>query len=362
MEPIYVRGCRGSIGNFNEGVYLKKYNNILYTDSGIFYSETDKSGIIIDCDNGYVVQGYYNGFVNFNEKIASHFGINTSSSNNDLEKWIINRIYTGETGASVSLARTNLSNTLGRIYVNNAIKVCSAKEWRTGKNDCDSVIIFESQDIEEELEYLSRDASISTVLFVGGVDRKTIYYNLSTKGKTPTQDFIEKTTQLQHIKKIGLITYGWLSNNDVRLLLEKRVATIYCLYEAAMTGRNGFFPLKEYYATNPMLLSIGSCNEFFLEKIVFSLYQQAVHLLLASRANYWTREFSLARILKTLYNGWIFANKEKILMEEGNYPDLYIISGKIGANEKEFLENGLPIVTSPYIKGVIINGKFYTTK
>jgi len=359
MEPIYIRGCRGLIGNFNTGVYLKKHSHVLYTDLGINYSETDKSGITIDCDNGYVVQAYYNGFINFNKQIARDFEIKTSSLNKNMEKWIINKIYTGETGASVSYAGTTISSPLGKLYEKNTIKVCNIQEWKAG-NNCESIIIFENQDIKEQLEYLSKDTNINTILFVGGVNRRTIFHSLSNKGKTPIQDFIESASEFSHNKKIGLITYGWLSNNDVKLLLEKGVPTIYCLYEAAMTGRNGFFPLKEYYAKNPSLLSIGGCNEFFLEKLNLSLYQQAVYLLLISRANYWSQEFGIARVLKTLYNGWIFAKKEKIFMDEGNLPDLYIIDGKIGDIEKEFLENGLPLIIPSSIKGIIINGNYHT--
>ena len=349
MEPILLKNCTRVIGLARGKLTVIPVESVLVNEySEVHYNTSLKSGYVIDCERGVIVQAAYNGFLTLARRTFSEPVIDNTvdekrkKSSTALEHVVLWHILAGSTGFSIEGGCEDFENSVDELkQLFEHIKFICLREVRAGGepladkqsksarplcmliSDID-ILSGEYTSVLSKLGERTTENAKSIVYVLTGIDRRLVLRFMSERRSTPLSTLLTWLTSHSPQVTVVIVTHGWISARDLELIANmEKVYLVHCPYTSMSSGYGGFFPLKEMLSRMPQRLVIGTCvpgNETpFTSMMDFLVLEK-----LLTSYNYWSPTPTVEDIAFMLYNGWKIVDELKSCIEPGCKPDLVV--------------------------------------
>ncbi|MGC8675233.1 hypothetical protein [Fervidicoccus sp.] len=383
MEEILFKNIKGIVGVYEKKPTLLRTSEIFIDEQGsLHYEKIKKTGRVIDCKNGVVMQSFFNGGLDLN--------IYMKNSENIIDNIYFDNSYLlrGESKISKELLelaiRRNIIESLlgavtGTIHIGLKCSHVIEHSSKFGfKTLCGPIIYGENIIDKNEINnyaylknivlnvYLNKNLKLEHLKnFIENYDNKvTINYRLpnshleylsmlKTTGNTP----ILSLAKMNLIKgKIIISNVNWITNTEIELMKEKDIFLENSPVMSSYLGIGSVLPIAEFMKdklTDKIIIG----TDYFFEGLFQNLVTNLFIFFILQRFFYSSRAIKWNDVINMLWNGWQLISSEKYCIKDGCEPDLVLIDN-INWGDLNF-ERAIFNSNLFNIKGIYINKKSY---
>ncbi|MEM4463428.1 MAG: hypothetical protein QXR98_04280 [Fervidicoccaceae archaeon] len=321
--PIQLESCSGVIGLSRGIPKMIKAERLLIDHEGLSFSRGDRSGTVLDCRKGFVVQSFFNGFSDSSDFPISSHGIDSSTERSFFRDSLI----LGWGGGIFRIRRSNgkkedillicpLNSESMNILEQ---REASLSEEKMRESGCIEGIFIErvSSLNENDIEKLKRRFEESNFYFVVKtlLTSEELFSSIEKTGKTPIDHLLSEN--LLNEKTI-IVGGDWLTNRDVEAIRSQHSWIAHLPAEASYTGSGSNFPLIKFVSSSYWKLMIGTGKQLDSPLFLSSLS------LLLYRFMTWSTAIDESTVLRMLWSGWELLGKKIACIDEGCQPILLV--------------------------------------
>ncbi|MGC9090583.1 MAG: hypothetical protein ACP5I2_02505 [Fervidicoccaceae archaeon] len=321
-SPIQFVNCTGILGiMYGEPTFIEK-NNILLSSKGLSYREKDRSGYVIDCREGFLIQAFFNSF----------FSI--PSTNTEEAMRVLKRAISVGWGGGVFLSDRNFDVDGALRYfvpVSNFIPKNEIREVKIqekfvktleNKNSFRTFLFIESlHELDDETldkirEFKEKNDAvilIKTQIEVGEVFKSIEKYRKTSIERLLEHDLLSESTVI--------VGGDWITGKDAEAIRSRSSWIVHLPTEISELALGSSFPIHRFAERRYTRILLGTGARYYDSPLFLASYARMFY-----RFSTWSRSLDASDILRMLWGGWKLISEKMACIEEGCSPLIYIFN------------------------------------